>query len=88
MYITFHGVPYTIANNAHVRLVHPDGSWVQFETSDNIVNGNRTHAYLNWAGASGSIVSAAVGPGDIYRITPVFDLPHVADKSCGTYLAW
>jgi hypothetical protein len=87
IWLTFVGVPYTIQNNAHVRLVHPNGTWVQFETADSIVDRVRTHAYLNWSSASG-VVTSAVGPGDVFRITPVFDLPHASDKGCSTFLAW
>lgn len=46
---------------------------------------------LNESGTGGSnhgLVSSAVGPGDVYRVEAIFDLPNTGDKKCSTFLAW
>lgn len=84
----FEGVRYRVQNNAYVTLVHPDGKWVKFATPDSIVDRQWTRAPLRQVATSGGIVSGAVGPGTVYRVQAIFDIPNAPDKACSTFLAW
>jgi hypothetical protein len=43
---------------------------------------------LNTVSSSAPIVSQAVGPGVVYRVQAIFDIPNAPDKACSSYLAW